>query len=80
MTTDVARSLVMALLRRIRVGQLTVIEDGRETVFGSGAPQATVHVHDARAWPQLARGSRGMGSSYAEGLWDTPDLTAVIRS
>ena len=79
MTTDVARRLVMALLRRIRVGQLTVVEDGRETVFGSGAPQATVHVHDARAWPQLARGSRGMGSSYAEGLWDTPDLTAVIR-
>ena len=56
-----------------------MIEDGRETVFGSGAPQATVHVHSPRAWPQLARGSRGMGSSYAEGLWDTPDLTAVIR-
>ena len=44
----------MALFRRIRVGQLTVIEDGRETVFGSGAPQATVHVHSPRAWPQLA--------------------------
>ncbi|HYH87974.1 MAG TPA: class I SAM-dependent methyltransferase, partial [Solirubrobacteraceae bacterium] len=79
MTARVARRLVMALLKRIRVGQLTVIEDGRETVFGSGAPQATVHVHSPRAWPQLARGSRGMGGSYAEALWDTPDLTAVIR-
>ena len=79
MTARVARRLVMALLKRIRVGQLTVIEDGGETVFGSGAPQATVHVHSPRAWPQLARGSRGMGSSYADGLWDTPDLTAVIR-
>ncbi len=74
-----ARSIAMALFRRIRVGQLTVIEDGRETVFGSGAPQATVHVHSPRAWPQLLRGSRGIGSSYMEGLWDTPDLTAVIR-
>ena len=27
----------------------------------------------------MARGSRGMGSSYADGLWDSPDLTAVIR-
>ena len=69
----------MALFRRIRVGQLTVIEDGRETVFGSGAPQATVHVHSTRAWPHLVRGSRGVGSSYMDGLWDTPDLTAVIR-
>ena len=79
MTTRVARKLVMGLLNRIRVGQLTVIEDGRETVFGAGAPQATVHVHSPKAWPQLARGSRGMGSAYADGLWDTPDLTAVIR-
>ena len=69
----------MALLKRIRVGQLTVIEGDSETVFGSGAPQATVHVHDPKAWTQLARGSRGMGSSYADGLWDSPDLTAVIR-
>jgi len=74
-----ARAIAMALFRRIRVGQLTVIEDGSETVFGSGAPQATVHVHSPRAWPQLARGSRGIGSSYMDALWDTPDLTAVIR-
>ena len=79
MTEHVARKLVMALLKRIRVGQLTVIEGDNETVFGSGAPQATVHVHDPKAWTQMARGSRGMGSSYADGLWDSPDLTAVIR-
>ena len=69
----------MAILGRIRVGQLTVIEGDDETVFGSGAPQATVHVHDPRVWSQLLRGGRGMGESYMDGLWDTPDLTAVIR-
>ena len=56
-----------------------MIEGDSETTFGSGAPQATVHVHDPKAWTQMARGSRGMGSSYADGLWDSPDLTAVIR-
>ena len=69
----------MAILGRISVGQLTVIEDDRETVFGSGAPQATVHVHDPRVWSQILRGGRGMGETYMDGLWDTPDLTAVIR-
>jgi cyclopropane-fatty-acyl-phospholipid synthase len=74
-----ARRIALAILGRIRVGRLTVIEDDRETVFGSGAPQATVHVHDPRAWPQILRGSRGIGEAYMDGLWDTPDLTAVIR-
>ena len=27
----------------------------------------------------MLRGSRGMGEAYTDGLWDTPDLTAVIR-
>jgi len=75
----IARDLAMAILGRIRVGQLTVIEGDNETVLGSGAPQATVHVHDARVWPQILRGGRGMGETYMDGLWDTPDLTAVIR-
>ena len=75
----IARTLAMAILGRIRVGQLTVVEGDGETVFGSGAPQATVHVHDPRVWSQILRGGRGMGETYMDGLWDTPDLTAVIR-
>jgi len=79
MTESLARKIAMGILGRIHVGQLTVIEDNAETVFGSGAPQATVHILDPRAWPHFLRGSRGMGTSYMDGLWDTPDLTAVIR-
>ena len=52
----IARDLATAILGRIRVGQLTVIEGDSETVFGSGAPQATVHVHDPSVWPQILRG------------------------
>ena len=48
-------------------------------VFGAGAPHATVDVHAPRAWRALLRGSRGLAESYADGLWDSPDLTAVIR-
>jgi cyclopropane-fatty-acyl-phospholipid synthase len=77
-----ARSVVGLLLRRIHVGQLTVVQDGAETVFGPGGgdgPRAVVHVRDAAAWPWLLKGSSGLAESYARGHWDTPDLTALIR-
>jgi cyclopropane-fatty-acyl-phospholipid synthase len=73
------RALAEALLARIQVGSLTVVEGGQRRVFGAGAPAATVHVHSPRVWPLLLRGSRGLAESYAQGLWDSPDLTAVIR-
>jgi cyclopropane-fatty-acyl-phospholipid synthase len=75
----VARSIVLALFERIRSGRLTVCEDGRRHVFGSGAPQATVVVRSPRAWTAALRGSRGLAEAYAAGEWDSPDLTAVIR-
>ena len=79
MTETLSRKIAMNILGRIRIGQLTLIEDDRETVLGSGAPQATIHVLDPKAWSHFLRGSRGMGTAYMDGLWDTPDLTAVIR-
>ncbi len=44
-----------------------------------GAPQAMIHLHDERFWRMLMRGSRGLAESYAQGMWDSPDLVAVIR-
>jgi cyclopropane-fatty-acyl-phospholipid synthase len=66
------------LLRAIRVGSLTVVDAGGRRTFGSGAPAAIIEVHDARFWPMLMRGSRGLAESYAQRLWDSPDLVAVI--
>jgi len=74
-----SRRVALELLGRIRVGTLTVIDGGRRYVFGSGAPAATVTIHSDRVWPMLFRGSRGLAESYAQGLWDSPDLVAVIR-
>ena len=76
---DAARAIAMRILARIRTGQLTILEGEETTVLGEGAPQATVHILDPRAWPKLLKGGRGMAEAYMDGLWDTPDLTALIR-
>jgi cyclopropane-fatty-acyl-phospholipid synthase len=73
------RRLVLGMLSRMREGSLTVVEGGRRVKLGRGAPHATIEVHDPRTWRALLRGSRGLAESYAEGLWDSPDLTALIR-
>ncbi len=73
------RLVASALLRQIRVGSLVIVVDRRQHTFGAGAPRAMIHVHDPRFWRMLMRGSRGLAESYADGMWDSPDLVAVIR-
>jgi cyclopropane-fatty-acyl-phospholipid synthase len=75
----IARFVVDRLLRRISTGQLVVHEDGERRVYGSGPPVAIVHVRSPKVWRKLLRGSRGFAESYFEGLWDSPDTTAVVR-
>ncbi|GAC1321380.1 MAG: cyclopropane-fatty-acyl-phospholipid synthase family protein [Thermoleophilaceae bacterium] len=79
MTDRIARRIALVFLRRIRTGRLTVIESGRRTSFGSGSPAAVIEVCSPRAWRKLLRGSRGLAESYVEGMWSSPDLTALIR-
>lgn len=79
MTRRLSRRMVSVVLRRLRVGSLTIVEGGERRVYGSGAPSATVHVRSSRLWPMLLRGSRGLAEAYAQGLWDSPDLVALIR-
>jgi len=74
-----ARRIALSLLARLRQGQLTVLEGERELVLGHGSPRATVQVRSPALWPMLLHGSRGMAEAYAEGLWDSPDPTAVVR-
>jgi cyclopropane-fatty-acyl-phospholipid synthase len=74
-----ARVLAFALLRRVARGSLIVAEGDRGYTFGAQAPAAAVEVRSPRVWRMLLRGSRGLAESYAQGLWDSPDLTAVIR-
>ena len=78
------RLAARALLRQIRTGSLVVVDESdpdhpRRWTFGDGVPAATIEMHDPGFWKALMRGSRGLADSYAAGLWDTPDLVAVIR-
>jgi cyclopropane-fatty-acyl-phospholipid synthase len=75
----IARALVHRLLRRIATGSLVVSESGGRRQFGAGSPVATVQVHSPRVWRMLLRGSAGMADAYADGLWDSPDLVALVR-
>jgi len=63
----------------MRHGEFTLLEGTRLRRFGGGAPNATVNVCSPRAWPMLLHGSRGLAEAYMDGLWDSPDLTAVVR-
>jgi cyclopropane-fatty-acyl-phospholipid synthase len=75
----VARRIVLSLLRRLHSGQLTLLEGERRLVLGHGSPRATMQVNSPRLWPRLLHGSRGLAEAYMQGLWESPDLTAVVR-
>jgi cyclopropane-fatty-acyl-phospholipid synthase len=79
MIDRIARAIVERFLRRIGTGQLIVCEPDSTHSYGSGPPVATVHVRSPRVWRKLLRGSRGFAESYFEGMWDSPDVTAVVR-
>ena len=73
------RRAIRALLARMPEGRLTLVEGARRTTVGHGSPQATVVIRDARVWPALLRGGRGLAEAYVDGWWDSPDLAAVIE-
>lgn len=78
-TQRIARRIVLSALGRLRSGRLTIIEDGRQLVLGQGIRRATVQVNSPWLWPRLLHGSRGLAEAYVHGLWESPDLTAVVR-
>jgi cyclopropane-fatty-acyl-phospholipid synthase len=80
----IARAAVHAAMRRIGGGRLELREpwSGRELAFGpAGAGlRGELVVHDPAFYSRIARGgSIGLGESYAEGEWDSPDLVAALR-
>jgi cyclopropane-fatty-acyl-phospholipid synthase len=75
----IARAIAERFLRRIGTGQLVVHENGTQRTYGSGPPAACVYVRSPQVWRKLLRGSRGFAESYFEGMWDSPDVTAVVR-
>jgi cyclopropane-fatty-acyl-phospholipid synthase len=79
MIVEISRMLAYLLLRRIAIGSLVVVEAGRRRRFGTGAPTATVEIRSDRVWRMLLRGSRGLADAYEHGLFESPNLVALIR-
>lgn len=76
--TEMAGALTKFALRHLRYGEIEI--DGVGSLsLGSGPPTARVDVHDERAYRAWWSGSKGFAESYAEGWWDCPDLTSLIR-
>ncbi len=80
--TPLERAIEFVLARRLTAGTLTLVaRDGSERTFcgSEPGPSATVVLRDPAAARRIATGAGlGMAEAYMDGLWDTPDLQAVL--
>ncbi|MBI5551630.1 MAG: class I SAM-dependent methyltransferase [Desulfobacterales bacterium] len=80
----VARRMVLALLEKIRHGQITLADPEGTYIFGAPSTNLAMHpvvrIHHPRcyAW-MLSGGSMGVAEAYMAGLWSTERLTDVVR-
>ena len=80
-----AKAFMWKVLEKLQVGSLTLKEGSETKVFGSSTdttgPHGEVHVHDTDLYRRiLTGGSIAAGETFIEGLWSSPDLSAVTRA
>ena len=76
-----AKVQILKRLNQLKIGSLTIIDGTQKHVFGhSDEIRATINVHDARFYGEIAfGGSIGAGEAYMLGYWTADNLTNVIR-
>lgn len=77
-----ARQQVFNLLSDLDNAAITFHEHGQHSTFGEASAELHAHIEvlDPRFYTRLLfGGSIGAGEAWAEGLWTTDDLAAVIR-
>ncbi|MGB6429012.1 MAG: cyclopropane-fatty-acyl-phospholipid synthase family protein [Candidatus Acidiferrales bacterium] len=82
MSGGISKALVLRGLKQCREGSLDIACGGEHFRFGrqSGDVQATLAVHDDRFFRRvLWGGDVGLGDSYVDGEWSSPDLVNVVR-
>ena len=81
MVTRWAKAAFLSSLAGLRAGRLTVACRDHTYTFGeAGGLDATLSVHDERFFARaLTGGDIGMGESFMDGDWTTPDLVALVR-
>ncbi len=80
----IARRAILALLKRLVHGRLTLVESGHHHHFGERSVrfplQAVITVHHPQLYTRLLfGGSIGAAEAYMEGFWSADDLTMVMR-
>jgi cyclopropane-fatty-acyl-phospholipid synthase len=82
LVADVAERMLLAAASRIRVGHLVVVlPDGSRRSFGDAASDVggEIDIHDRAAMIRLLiDGETGVGESYMDGQWTSPDLAALL--
>ena len=75
------RRRVLGRFAQLKHGELLIEDDlGQVRLGGAADLSGRVKVHDMRFWRLLATGGGlGAAEAYMAGLWDSPDLVAVIR-
>jgi cyclopropane-fatty-acyl-phospholipid synthase len=75
--------LCLKFARMLQTGRLNMVMPDGSCHYFEGrepGPSATLIIRDARMVAKLAfGGSLGLAEGYLEGMWDSPDLTAVLR-
>jgi cyclopropane-fatty-acyl-phospholipid synthase len=82
MSAGISKSLVLRGLKQCREGSLDIACGGEHLHFGpqSGDLQAALAVHDDLFFRRvLVSGDMGLGDSYVDGAWSSPDLVNVVR-
>ncbi len=78
-----AQRVTLGFGGQVRVGRLDVVlPDGERRTFGdvSSDRRGEIRVHDSEASVRLLMGgATGAGEAYMDGLWSSPDLTAVLE-
>jgi cyclopropane-fatty-acyl-phospholipid synthase len=75
--------LGLQFAKMIQAGKLNLVLPDGSTHYFAGhepGPAATLIVRDARMVAKLAfGGSLGLGEAYMDGMWDSPNMTEVLR-
>jgi cyclopropane-fatty-acyl-phospholipid synthase len=79
----ISRWLVIRVLKRLRGGELVILEGSERMSFGERNPErpllAVVDVRGPYFYRSMLRGSVGLCESYMDGVWDCSDLVTLTR-
>lgn len=78
---NLARAMIHRMLSRLQYGRIVISDGKHRSSFGTGEElSAHIRVLDNRFYSRvLTGGSIGAAEAYIEKLWETEDLTALVR-